>query len=164
MRSPRPVRAGTAAEDSDWEPSDGEEGESPPPPPRTRSRPPSYGGDPGGAEASVDAKRTLRPRRTRAAADGDVGEGCSVFSRTRRRRSRSSSGGADGVDSPVDHERAPSETHDGIQANNRTRQPSKFITRSSPLSPLRFAALFCAKFHSMLGLGLGQRPKLTGVA
>jgi hypothetical protein len=165
MRSPRPVRAGTAAEDSDWEPSDDAEGD---PPPRMRSRPPSSGGDPGGdpggAEASVDAKRTSRPRRTRAAADGDVGEGYGVFSRTQGRRSRSASSGADGADSPAGHERAPSETRDGIQANNRTRQPSKFITHSSPLSLLRFAALFCAKFHSMLGLGLAQRPKLTGVA
>jgi hypothetical protein len=30
MRSPRPGREGTTAEDSDWEPSDGEEGDSPP--------------------------------------------------------------------------------------------------------------------------------------
>jgi hypothetical protein len=29
MRSPRTVRAGTATEDSDWEPSNGEEGDSP---------------------------------------------------------------------------------------------------------------------------------------
>jgi hypothetical protein len=160
MRSPRPVRAGTAAEDSDWEPSNGEEGDFP----RVRSRSPSSGGDPGDMEASVNAKRTPRPRRTRAAADGDVGEGCGVFSRTRGRRLRSASGGEDGADPPADHERALSETRDGIQANNCTRQPSKFITRSSPLSPLRFAAFFRAKFHSMLGLGLGQRPKLTGVA
>jgi hypothetical protein len=143
MRSPWPVRAGTAAEDSDWEPSDDEEGDSPP---RTRSRSPSSGGDPGGAEASVDAKRTSRSRRTRAATDGDVGEGCGVFSRTRGRRSRSASGGADGADPPADHERAQSETRDGIQANNRTRQPSKFITRSSPLSSLRFAAFFAPNF------------------
>jgi hypothetical protein len=67
MGSPPPVRAGTAAEDSDWETSDDEEGDSPPPP-RTRSRSPSSGGDPGGAEASVDAKRM-------SATDGDVGEG-----------------------------------------------------------------------------------------
>jgi hypothetical protein len=98
MGSPRPVRAGTAAEDSDWEPSDGEEGDSPPP--CTRSRSPSSGGDAGGAEASVGAKRTSRPRRTRAATDGDVGEGCGVFSRTRGRRSRSASGGTDGAGPP----------------------------------------------------------------
>jgi hypothetical protein len=82
----------------------------------------------------VDAKRTSRPRRTRAAADGDVGEGCDVFLRTRGRRSRSASGDADGADSPVNHELAPSETRDDIKANKRTRQPSKFITRSSPSS------------------------------
>jgi hypothetical protein len=160
MRSPRPVRSGAAAEDSDWEPSDGEEGDDSP---RMRSpRPPSSCGDPGGAEASVDAKRTPRPCRTRVVADGDVGEGCDVFSRMRGRRSRSASGDADGADSPVDHERAPSETRDDIHANNCTRQPSKFITRSSP-SPARVCGTFCVKFHSMLGLGLGQRPKLIGL-
>jgi hypothetical protein len=94
MGSPRPVRAGTAAEDSDWEPSDSEEGDSPP---RTRSRSPSSGGDAGGAEASVGAKWKSRPRRTRAATDG---EGCGVFSRTRGRRLRSASGGADGAAPP----------------------------------------------------------------
>jgi hypothetical protein len=119
MGSPRPVRAGTAADDSDWEPSDGEEGDSPP---RTRSGSPSSGGDAGGAEASDGAKRKPRPRRTRAATDG---EGCGVFSRTRGRRSRSTSGGADGAGPPADDERAASDTRDGSQAMKRTRQPSK---------------------------------------
>jgi hypothetical protein len=119
----------------------------------------------------VDAKRTSWSCRTRAEADGDVGEGCGVFSRTRGHRSRSASGGADDADSPVDHERTPSETRDGIPATKRTRQPSKFITRSSPSSSLAHPHslpafglhYFCANFHLMLGLGLGQRPKLTGL-
>jgi hypothetical protein len=143
MRSSRLVRAGTAAEDSDWQPSDGEEGDSP----RERALVPLR---PAAIQAawrpllmrSGRRGRAVRGRRRMEMLGGD----CGVFSRTRGRHSRSASGGADGADPPADHERAPSETHDGIQANNRTRQPSKFITRSSPLSPFGLRHFFAPKF------------------
>jgi hypothetical protein len=129
MGSPRPVRAGTAAEDSDWEPSDGEEGDSPPlyalslPFVRRRCR---WRGGVGWCEADVAA----------APYEGGDGRGCwgglwclladagspLALGQRRHRRRRP----------PADDERAASETRDGFQATNRTRQPSKFLPRSSP--------------------------------
>jgi hypothetical protein len=142
MGSPRPILAGTAAEDSDWEPSDGEEGDAPPPP-RVRALVPLR-------PAAIQAAR--RRRLVRSGRRGRAVRGrrqmemlgrAAVSSRGRGVAARARPTAAQTAQAPpADHERASSETRDGIQANNRTRQPSKFIPRSSPLSPESVCGIF----------------------
>jgi hypothetical protein len=152
MRTPRAVRLGAAAEDSDWEPSDGEEGDASPRTCAHHSH--SSSGDPYDAKAPMNVMQTPQPCRTWAAADGIVGEDRSVFSWMRGHHSRSASSDADGAKSPVNDDGPGLRPATTFMPRRTSARGSLVSSSTAQPPPSLFLCHFRVAFHSKLGLAL----------